>query len=42
VTARYILRRGGTVSASGPFTLVIERRPAGWRILHDHSSSDSP
>jgi uncharacterized protein (TIGR02246 family) len=42
VTARYILRRGGTISASGPFTLVIERRPAGWRILHDHSSSDSP
>ncbi|HET6838004.1 MAG TPA: DUF4440 domain-containing protein [Gemmatimonadales bacterium] len=42
VTARFILQRGGTVSGSGPFTLVMERRPAGWRILHDHSSSDSP
>ena len=42
VTARFILQRGGAVSASGPFTLVMERRPAGWRILHDHSSSDSP
>jgi uncharacterized protein (TIGR02246 family) len=42
VTARYLLNRGGTTSASGPFTLVMERRPAGWRILHDHSSSDPP
>jgi ketosteroid isomerase-like protein len=42
VTARYILQRGGTVSSSGPFTLVMERRREGWRILHDHSSSDSP
>lgn len=42
VTARFILQRGGTISSSGPFTLVMERRPAGWLILHDHSSSDSP
>lgn len=40
VTARFILERGGTTTASGPFTLVIEQRPEGWRILHDHSSSD--
>lgn len=40
VTARFVLTRGGTVTASGPFTLVMEERPAGWRILHDHSSSD--
>lgn len=40
VTARFVLTRGGTITASGPFTLVMERRPAGWRILHDHSSSD--
>jgi uncharacterized protein (TIGR02246 family) len=40
VTARYILQRGGTVSGSGPFTLVMERRTEGWKILHDHSSSD--
>ena len=40
VTARYVLQRNGVVSASGPFTLVMERRPQGWKILHDHSSSD--
>lgn len=40
VTARYILERGDSVTASGPFTLIMERRPEGWRILHDHSSSD--
>jgi uncharacterized protein (TIGR02246 family) len=40
VTARYILQRGDSVTSSGPFTLVMEQRPPGWRILHDHSSSD--
>jgi uncharacterized protein (TIGR02246 family) len=40
VTARFVLTRGGQVTASGPFTLVMEQRPAGWRILHDHTSSD--
>lgn len=40
VTARFILQRGDQVTASGPFTLVMQRRPEGWRILHDHSSSD--
>lgn len=40
VTARYILQRGQVVTASGPFTLVMQRRPEGWKILHDHSSSD--
>jgi beta-aspartyl-peptidase (threonine type) len=40
VTARFILSRAGQTTASGPFTLVMERRPDGWKILHDHSSSD--
>jgi uncharacterized protein (TIGR02246 family) len=40
VTARFILVRGGATTASGPFTLVMELRRDGWRILHDHSSSD--
>jgi uncharacterized protein (TIGR02246 family) len=40
VTARFVLMRDTTVTASGPFTLVMEQRPVGWRILHDHSSSD--
>jgi ketosteroid isomerase-like protein len=40
VTARFILQRGSEITARGPFTLVMERRPEGWKILHDHSSSD--
>jgi L-asparaginase / beta-aspartyl-peptidase len=40
ITARFILQRGDSVTASGPFTLVMEHRPSGWKILHDHSSSD--
>ena len=40
VTARFVLQRRGITTASGPFTLVMEQRPAGWKILHDHSSSD--
>jgi hypothetical protein len=40
VTARFILQRNNEVTASGPFTLVMEQCPQGWRILHDHSSSD--
>ncbi len=40
VTARFILQRGSEITASGPFTLVMEQRPQGWKILHDHSSSD--
>jgi uncharacterized protein (TIGR02246 family) len=40
VTARYVLQRNGVVSSSGPFTLVMERRLQGWKILHDHSSRD--
>jgi len=26
----------------GVFTLVVERRPEGWRIIHDHTSLASP
>jgi uncharacterized protein (TIGR02246 family) len=40
VTARFVLERGGTTTRSGPFTLVMEHRPDGWKIIHDHSSSD--
>jgi len=25
----------------GLFTIVFQRRPEGWRIIHDHTSSDS-
>lgn len=40
VTARYVLHRSGRITASGPFTLLMERREHRWLILHDHSSSD--
>jgi ketosteroid isomerase-like protein len=40
VTGRFILMRSGQTTSSGPFTLVMERQREGWRILHDHSSSD--
>jgi ketosteroid isomerase-like protein len=39
-TARFALRRGDSVTASGPFTLVLRRRGGRWLILHDHTSSD--
>jgi ketosteroid isomerase-like protein len=39
-TARYKLSRGDSVVASGPFTLVLQKRGARWQILHDHTSSD--
>jgi ketosteroid isomerase-like protein len=39
-TARWILHRDGEVTGSGPFTLVLRHTSAGWKIIHDHSSSD--
>jgi uncharacterized protein (TIGR02246 family) len=40
VTARYVLYRGGATTSSGPFTLVMEETTDGWKIIHDHTSSD--
>jgi ketosteroid isomerase-like protein len=42
VTARWILHRSGSVTGSGPLTLVVRRVGGYWKIIHDHSSSDSP
>lgn len=39
-TARFALHRGDSLVASGPFTLVLQRRDQRWLILHDHTSSD--
>jgi ketosteroid isomerase-like protein len=39
-TARFALHRGDSLVASGPFTLVLERRGGRWLILHDHTSAD--
>jgi uncharacterized protein (TIGR02246 family) len=40
VTARYVLYRKGVTTASGPFTLVMQERSDGWKIILDHTSSD--
>ena len=39
-TARFKLSRGDSVTASGPFTLLLRKRSGRWLILHDHTSSD--
>ena len=39
-TARFRLTRGDSTVASGPFTLILQRRGDRWQILHDHTSSD--
>lgn len=39
-TARFALHRGDSVTASGPFTVVLQKRGDRWYILHDHTSSD--
>jgi len=39
-TARFKLLRAGSVTASGPFTLILQKRGDRWQILHDHTSSD--
>jgi len=39
-TARFELMRGATVTASGPFTLILQKRGDRWQIIHDHTSSD--
>lgn len=31
-----------TDKPGGVFTLVVRRLPEGWRIIHDHTSSDPP
>jgi ketosteroid isomerase-like protein len=39
-TARFELHRGDSVTASGPFSLVLQKRGDRWLILHDHTSAD--
>jgi ketosteroid isomerase-like protein len=40
-TARFQLHRGDSLVASGPFTLILQKRGDRWLILHDHTSPDS-
>lgn len=37
--ATWVLHDTAGVTGSGPFTLVLVRSGAAWRIVHDHSSS---
>src|ERR1041385_5135526 len=39
-TARFALHRGDSLTASGPFTLILQKRGDRWLILHDHPSAD--
>ncbi len=39
-TARFELHRDDSLTGSGPFTLILQRRGPRWVILHDHSSAD--
>lgn len=39
-TARFLLHRGDSVTVSGPFTLILQKRGDRWFILHDHTSAD--
>jgi ketosteroid isomerase-like protein len=41
VFGRWLLRRGEE-EPQGLFTLHLERRPEGWKIVHDHTSSGQP
>lgn len=41
-TARYVLFQGDSVNSTGVFTLVVERTPEGWRIIHDQSAETGP
>ncbi len=37
-TARYVLFQGDSVTSTGVFTIVVEKTPEGWRIIHDQSA----
>ncbi len=41
-TSRWVLFHDDSVTASGPFTLVLRRVEGDWRIIHDHSSTFTP
>jgi ketosteroid isomerase-like protein len=41
VLGKWILT-GSPSDGSGVFSVILERRPEGWRIVHDHTSSAPP
>ena len=38
VVGHFILSGGAEAEKSGWFSTIWERRPEGWRVIHDHSS----
>jgi hypothetical protein len=38
VVGHFILSGGCEADKAGWFTTIGERRPEGWRVIHDHSS----
>lgn len=43
VFGRWHLKRGGKFEdISGLYTLLMQKTKAGWRVLHDHTSSKQP
>ena len=41
VFGQYQLRREGDfLDKTGLFTLILQKRPEGWRIVHDHTSTE--
>ncbi len=43
VWGRWRLQRAGDAAGAGPgglFTLLFARTPGGWRVVHDHTSSE--
>ncbi len=40
-TGRWLVHAEDEVVASGPFSLVLRRVGGGWKIIHDHSSTDT-
>ena len=42
VLGRWRLTRPPSNDAGGEFSLVFQRFPEGWKIIHDHTSADRP
>ena len=41
VIGRWLVHAEDEVAATGPFSLVLRRVEGGWKIIHDHSSTDT-
>ena len=41
VRGEFVLVRGGKTDR-GRFTLIVRKLPAGWKIVHDHTSVNCP